>query len=79
MPHEGADSAGGLQSTAVTLVHTELYQAAQVWECGELSMLLLLPLQCRAKMHPVLPTNLNYPNDLILVLLRVDFSLLQTM
>ena len=78
MPREGADSAGGPQSSVVTPMGTELYQAAQVRQHAELATLLLLPALCRAKMHLVLPTGLTYPNDLILVLLRLEFSLLQT-
>lgn len=35
MPHEGADSAEGHQSSAITLVGTQLYQAAQVQQRGE--------------------------------------------
>lgn len=54
MPHEGADSAEGPQSSAVTLVGTELYQAAQVWQQCELATLLLLPILRRARMRPVM-------------------------
>jgi len=75
MPQEGADGAGGSQSSAVTPVGTGLYQAAQVQLHGELAMLLLLPVLHRAKADPVI----SYSHDLIFIFLRVEFSLPQTM
>lgn len=71
-PHKAADSAGPPRAVPLPQWVT------QVWQHGELAMLLLLPAPCRGKMHPVLPTGLSHPSDFILVLLRVEFSLLQT-
>lgn len=71
-PHKAAGSAGAPRAVLWP------WWVPQVWQHGELATLLLLSAPRRAKMHPVLPTGLSHPSDFILVLLRVEFGLLQT-
>lgn len=58
VPHEGADSAGGNQSSVITLVRTQLYQAAQIQQSGEWAS---PSCPAQGKMHPVISTGPRYP------------------